>query len=130
MIAVRLKSFYHGNAGFEYQGAKVLNSGLEKRDPALRNITEALYDRGLNFDVDGCALHWFLIEDDHDVNHYLTLNEVEVAFEADWFEAEKSRIRGFTGARYFDACSDIAASWPLKDQSRQICYTLPNQRAA
>jgi hypothetical protein len=130
VIAVRLKSIYHGNPGFEYQGAKVLNSGLEKRDPALRNITEALYERGVEYSIDDCSLYWFLIEDDNDCQFYLGLNEVELAFEAEWFESEKARIRGFAGQRYYSACEDIAQGWLIKDQTRPISYTLPRRTAA
>lgn len=130
IIAVRLKSIYHGKAGFDLQGAEVLNAGLEKRDPALRNINEALLDNGLAYDIDGCGLHWFLIEDNRDVNYYLGLNEVEIAFETDWFEAQKARIRGYSGVRYYDACADIARTFSLKDQQRPIDYTLPARKVA
>jgi len=47
IIAIRLKSIYHGKAG------------LEKRDPALRNINEALLDNGLAYDIDGCGCTGF-----------------------------------------------------------------------
>lgn len=129
-IAVRLKSVYHGKAGFTQQGAVVLNSGLEKRDPALHNITEVLCDNGLAYKIDGCALHWFLIEDKQDVDYYLGLNEIEVAFERSWFETQKARIRGYSGMRYYDACAEIAKAWSLKDQQRSIGYSLPNKQVA
>jgi len=130
IILVRLKSFYHGKTGFDQQGADVINAGLEKRDPALRNINEALLDQGLVYEVDGCGLHWFLIDDDRDVDYYLGLNEVEIAFDAAWFDTQKARIRGYAGIRYYDACVAIAQSFPLKDQQRPINYTLPERKAA
>ena len=124
-----MKSAYHGSTGFALQGATVINSELEKRDPALKNITEALHAKGLEYTVDGCALYWFQIEDPKGLEYYLTLNEVEVGFYSDWFEKEKSRIRGHAGNRYYDACEAIASSLTFRNQSRDIRYTLP-QRAA
>jgi hypothetical protein len=110
----------------------VLNSGLEKHDHTMRNIVEAIQDKGLACDVDGCGLFWFLIKDNNDVDHYLILNEVEAAFETEWFESEQSRTRGYVGAKYYDdACDEIAASLARKDQTRTIQYSLlPHVRAA
>ena len=128
-IAVRLKSPHHGYAGFAVQKSTVLNSGLDKRDPALRNLTEALYDRGLAYDVDGCGLYWFQIEDAHSLEYYRNLNEVEVVFESSWYDAEKARIRGFSGHRYYDACAEMAKTWALGDQNRKISYQVPRKAA-
>ncbi len=128
-VAVRLKSYYHGEAGFQYNGATVVNSALEKRDPALKNITEELHNLGLAFEVDGCSLFWFQIEDDHSVEFYLTFNEVEIAFESDWFEEQKSRIRSKAGNQYYDACAEIARDFAFKDQSRSIQYKVRKKAA-
>lgn len=128
-IAVRLKSPHHGYAGFTVQKSTVLNSGLDKRDPALKNITEALYDNALEYRVDGCSLFWFQVDDEHSLDYYLNMNEVEIAFDSAWYEKEKARIRGFSGHRYYDACAELAKQWTLKAQDREINYKLP-QRAA
>lgn len=128
-IAVRLKSPHHGHTGFSVQKSTVLNSGLDKRDPALRNLTEALYARGLAYAVDGCSLYWFQVEDNRSLEHYRHLNEVEVAFESAWFDAHKARIRGFSGNRYYDACADLAKDMNFRDQQRLINYTLPSKAA-
>lgn len=128
-IAVRLKSYYHGETGFQYNGATVVNSALEKRDPALKNITEELHNQGLAFDIDGCSLYWFQIEDDKTCDFYNHFNEVEVVFESDWFDSQKARIRGMAGKMYYDACAEIARNVTLKDQSRPISYSLPTQVA-
>lgn len=130
IVAIRLKSIYHGKAGFGQQGAEVINAGLEKRDPALRNINEALLDHGLVYDIGGCGLYWFLIDDRRAVDYYHGLNEVEIAFDVDWFEAQKARIRGYSGVRYYDACAAIARAFSLKDQQRSISYTLPERKVA
>ncbi|WP_439136335.1 hypothetical protein [Pseudomaricurvus sp.] len=126
---MRLKSYYHGETGFQYNGAAVVNSALEKRDPALKNITEELHNLGLVFDIDGCSLFWFQIDDDQTCDFYHRFNEVEVVFESEWFEAQKARIRGMAGTMYYDACAEIARSVVLKDQSRPISYSLPTKVA-
>ncbi|NIB39963.1 hypothetical protein HBA55_10220 [Pseudomaricurvus alkylphenolicus] len=128
-IAVRLKSYYHAEAGFSHNGATVINGALEKRDPALRNITEELYNQGMAFDVDDCSLFWFQIEDDKPASFYSTFNEVELAFESDWLEEQKSRMRSMGGNMYYNACAEIARSFNLKDQSREIQYRLPTRAA-
>lgn len=128
-VAVRLKSYYHGDKGFQYNGATVVNAALEKRDPALRNITEELHNLGLAFQLDGCSLFWFQIDDDQSVDFYSKFNEVELAFESDWFDAQKSRIRSMGGKLYYNACADIAKSFCLKDQTRTVQYQLPERAA-
>lgn len=125
-VAVRLRSAQHGNIGFSLQKATVINYLLEKRDPALRNMTEALYARGLEYKVGGCSLYWFHIDDERDPASYLNLREVEFAFTIEWFEEEKSRIRGLSGFEYIDACAEIASRITIKDQQRDVSYSLPS----
>lgn len=128
-VAVRLKSYYHGDAGFQYNGAIVVNSALEKRDPALKNIMEELHNQGLAFEVDKCKVFWFQIDDDKPAEFYTNFNEVELAFESEWFEAQKVRIRSMTGNQYYNACADIVKGFVLKDQSRLINYKVPTKAA-
>lgn len=125
-VAVRLRSAQHGNVGFSLQKATVINYSLEKRDPALRNLTEALYTLGLEYKLGGCALHWFHIDDKREPEYYLNLREVEFAFTTEWFDGEKARIRGLAGFEYIDACADIAKSLTIKDQQRDVAYKLPS----
>lgn len=125
-IAVRLRSEHHGQIGFSLQNASVVNYALEKRDPALKNITEALYEQGLEYKVGDCRLYWFHIDDEREPDYYLNLREVELAFSREWFEAEKARIRGFSGLEYIDACTAIARSFQIKDQTRDVTYQLPS----
>lgn len=125
-VAVRLRSAQHGNVGFSLQNANVINYLLEKRDPALRNVTEAMYSLGLEYKVGGCAMFWFHIEDHREPDYYLNLREVEFAFSAEWFDGEKTRIRGLSGFEYIDACEEIAKTLTIKDQARDVNYTLPS----
>ena len=125
-VAVRLRSQHHGQIGFSLQNANVINYALEKRDPALKNLAEALYEKGLEYSINGCNLYWFHIDDTREPSYYLNLREVEFAFTRKWFELEKARIRGYSGLQYIDACADIANNLTVKDQTRDISYELPS----
>ena len=104
----------------------MVNYHLEKRDPALRNFTDACLDLGLEYQIDGCNFYWFQIDDEHPVGFYQRFREIELVFTAQWFEEQKTRIRGLAGAEYIDACRELAAAMPLKDQTRDISYRLPS----
>ncbi len=130
ILAVRLKRISDAKSGFEHKGSVLLNSGLERRDPALKNLFEALFDRGLSYDVHGCGVYWVLVEDEHSIQHYLNINEVELGFDADWFEQEKAKIRGLSGVGYFNACAAMAKEFSIKDQGRTINYRLPERAIA
>jgi hypothetical protein len=125
-IAVRLKSVHHGLTGFSIQEAKVINYSLEKRDPALKNIMESLLELGLEFNIDGCGIYWFHIDDDRDLEFYRSLREVEFVFSTEWLDGKKAGIRGYSGMAYVDACTAIAKELSIKDQSRDIAYAIPS----
>lgn len=127
-VAVRLKRQYDGKVGFELQNATVLNSNLESRDPALRNIIESLHRLGMSYYIDGCRVFWFQIDDDREPEWYEELQEVECAFITTWFEEEKKKINHLSGADYFAACDRLAESLTLKDQERDLTYVLPSQK--
>lgn len=129
-IAVRLKSIYDGKAGFSRQGSTVVKSGIEKLDPTIRNITESLYSNGMPYDIDGCYMHWFLIDDNHTIEHYLCLNEIEIAFDFEWFKKQQAKIRGLSGIRYYNACAEIAQTFIIKNQQRTIDYTTAKRKTA
>ncbi len=123
-IAVRLRRFHHGELAFEINNSKVVNANIEKRDPALKNLLEGLISRGMNYTVDGCDLYWFQVDDEHPISHYQPMNEVEIVFESDWFEAKKDSFRHMSGMRYFDASAGLADEFEIKDQNREIAYQL------
>lgn len=129
-IAVRLRRSADAQIGFARRKAKIVASSLEIRDPALKNLTEGLYARGLSYRVDDCALYWYQIDDAKSAAFYQALNEVECAFDSGWFEQCKSSIRHLTGVRYYEACVDIAASFELKSQQRGINYCAVGAAAA
>lgn len=109
----------------DHQDASVVNSSMERRDPALRNLIEGMQQRGLQHEVDGCPLHVFLIEDERDTDYYDQFNEVEACFDADWFDREKAKVRFMKGAAYHDVTSGWSSQFALKNQKRSIDYTPP-----
>lgn len=119
-VAVRLKSIHHGEERFSAKGSTIINSRMEKREPALKNISDALYDLGLDYEIDKQGMVWFLIDDDQSAEEHLCYADIEIAFDASWYETQKARIRGYTGMHYYDACVELAKGFSLKDQTRLI----------
>ena len=126
-IAVRLRSVYHGKAGFEFRGASVIDYHIEKRELALKNIHQALVPQKLAIDIDGCQVYWFLIDsqdEQKDKDYFLRFNEVELCIPVADFEVTKNAIRGLKGVAYLNACEDYAAQLRVKDQQRAIQYDI------
>ncbi len=121
-IALRLRKPHDARIAFTIRKTTIINSALEKRDPALRNLTEGLYANGLEFEVDDCRLYWFQIDDEKTVEFYLSFNEVECAFTSSWLEEQKARFRYMAGIKYYDASSGLAKIFDVKNQSRSIAY--------
>ncbi|WP_439134746.1 hypothetical protein [Pseudomaricurvus sp.] len=107
-LAIRATSGSAAKERLENQGAQVINYALEKRDPALRNISDALLNLGLEYRLDNQTIHWVLIEDNLTTEEHRACSHTEIAFYADWFTEEKNRIRQLRGTAYLDACSLIA----------------------
>lgn len=127
LIAVRLRSVYHGKTGFEFRGASVIDYNVEKRDIALKNIHQSLLNQKLAAEVDGCQLYWFLIDSNDaqkDELYFLTFNEVELCLPVADLEVTKNAIRGLKGVAYLSACEEYANQFAVKDQGRNIRYDL------
>jgi len=134
-IAVRLKRYSDSEEAFRpndkhAHARRLIDSNIEKRDPALRNLTDGLFERGLAPIVDGCRLYWFLVDDDNSIEYYLGKNEVECVFDAQWFEQQKKRIRYYQGIRYVDECAKLADQFLIKPQDRKIDYVIERQKQA
>lgn len=126
-IAVRLKRFSDAEKAFGQSDKwrhprQLLASRVDKRDPALRNFTEGLEKRGLQFIVDGCALYWLQISDQNSLEYYMERNEVECVFFCDWFDEFKRTIRYYQGKQYVDECIALGEGFTVKDQNRKIDY--------
>lgn len=127
LIAVRLRSVYHGKVGFEFRGAGVIDYHIEKREPALNNIHQTLLSQKLAIEIDGCRVYWFLIDSNDalkDEQYFLTFNEVELCLPVIDFEVTKNAIRGMKGVAYLNACEDYANRFLVKDQARKIQYDI------
>ncbi|ROS01871.1 hypothetical protein EDC56_2320 [Sinobacterium caligoides] len=126
IIAIRLRRRDDGFIAFkENQKAEILYSAFDKRDNAIKNLQEELCSRrGMEYDVDGCGLHWFVIDDNRPADYYLEFNEVECVLEDEWFNSAKASISGYSGFRYYDACAKWADDIVIKDQGRKIDYHL------
>lgn len=107
-LAVRAASGTAAKDFLESRNARVIDYALEKRDPALRNISESLLDLGMEYWINDQTIHWVLIEDSLTSEEHQANDRIEIAFYADWFAAEKKRIRQLRGAAYLDACSLVA----------------------
>lgn len=107
-LAVRAASSTSAKELLENEGAHVINYALEKRDPALRNISDSLLDLGMEYRINNQTIHWLLIEDELCIEDHLSKPYVEIAFSSNWFEKEKERIRQLRGIAYLDACLEIA----------------------
>ena len=93
---------------------------MEKRDPALKNLGEALLDLGLEYKLGSQTLHWLHLKSDQSSAEILQHNAFELVICGRWFEQEKHRIRRLKGIDYIDGCAKIAASLPLKNQARTL----------
>jgi hypothetical protein len=126
IVAIRLRRREDGVIAFkENQHADIIFSAFDKRDNAIKNLQEELcYRRGMAFSVDGCDLFWYVIDDQRSVEYYTDFNEVECVLSADWVEAQKAKISGLSGFRYYDACAKWADDIVIKDQQRKIEYKL------
>ena len=126
IVAIRLRRREDGQIAFkDNQKADVLFSAFEKRDNAIKNLQEELCSRrGMQYDVDGCGIYWFVIDDQRSIDYYLEFNEVECVLDGDWLDEAKAKISGYSGFRYYDACAAWADDIVLKDQNRKIDYHL------
>ncbi|MYM62169.1 hypothetical protein [Pseudomaricurvus sp. HS19] len=116
ILGVRSSSAVQAREWLSGQGISIENYAIEKRDPALRNLAEALLDRGVEYRIEGRALEWFLVSSEQPSSELLLLPGVEVAFSVDWFESRKAHIRRLKGGDYIDACGAIADHLPLRQR--------------
>ncbi len=113
ILGVRCSSATQAREWLITQGISIENYAIEKRDPALRNLAEALLERGVEYRTEGGTLEWFLISSEQPSSELLSLPAVELAFSVDWFENRKAHIRRLKGGDYIDACGAIADHLPL-----------------
>jgi len=128
-IAVRLQRSADARYGLSRHNTELLDSNIEKRNAALKNMISFWIDHGVEYQVDGCSLFWLEVEGPHSAEYFLHHNEVEFAFSAQWYKEQESGIRGRAGVAYYDACASIASAIPLKTQDRSINYSVKDARS-
>ncbi len=92
---------------------------MEKREITLKNVADALLDRGLAHRVDQRHLYWVLSSSEIDAPTPEQQKLIEVSINKAWFDAQKRHIRRLKGIAYLDACTSIAQLIPLKSQSEK-----------
>ncbi len=116
-LGIRATSIETGVKQLENTGIAVDNYAMEKREITLKNVADALLDRGLAHRVDQRYLYWVLSSSEIDAPTPEQQKLIEVSINKAWFDAQKRHIRRLKGIAYLDACTSIARLIPLKGQS-------------
>jgi len=120
LLAVRATSANAAADQLSQLGINVINYSMEKRDPALKNVADALLDLELEFRIENQSLHWVLVDDERQEAQLLECNFIELVLTCAWFDGEKQKIRRLRGRAYIDACTELARQLSLKDQTRTL----------
>ncbi len=120
LLAVRASSAHAAADQLSQLGINVINYSMEKRDPALKNVADALLDLELEFRIENQSLHWVLVDDERQEAQLLECNFIELVLTCAWFDGEKQKIRRLRGRAYIDACMNLARQLSLKDQTRTL----------
>lgn len=123
-LAVRVRSYDDIKDFFQQHGLNVVQAGVARVEQVLSNLTEGLYDKGMERTVDGHELRWFLVSGDVAKDIEERWSMCELGIEKDWFDQFKSSIRHYTGVKYWDATYGLAGEWELKPQERNLRYSL------
>ncbi len=129
-IALRIRNISDAKAAFRRHSAIVIDSSVDKKDPALKNLAEGLHERGLAYGIGGCRVIWLVIDDARDVKFYQQFNEVEIAFSHEWLEERKSKVRYLSGLDYCEAANSWADELVIKPQDRLVEYSVPVEMVA
>ena len=98
----------------------ILNTQVERIEPALRNMAEGLHRRGMVYDIAGHGVFWVRVNDERSVESYSEYSAVECAFSVDWFKMQAQKVRYLRGIAYCDATEAWGDDFPLADQTRSI----------
>lgn len=100
-------------------GLSLIRSRYEALDPALRNLIDGLYSRGLALEREGQGLCWCLVESERDAAFYVGQPGVAVCFDQRWLQQQCLQIRYLKGIAYCDAAAAWAALLPFEAQPAQ-----------
>lgn len=107
IVAIRAKNTQAARQLLAECPCAILKSRLESQDPALRNLVEGCYARGLLCEREGLGVHWLLVESELAVSSWRERAGVEVCFTEPWLRQQALAIRYLKGVAYCDA----AAAW-------------------
>jgi len=119
-IAVRAQKLSDAKNALAAANVTVLNSLVDRIEPAIRNMAEGLHRLGVVYDIAGCGLYWLLIEGGDDLGHFYGFSAVECAFSAEWYQQQAAKVRYLKGIAYCDATEEWAGLFSLADQARKI----------
>ncbi|GLS27821.1 hypothetical protein [Marinibactrum halimedae] len=120
-LCVRAQSLTIAKAALAEAGAVIIRSQVDKIQPALRNLSEALVDRGMAWRLGETSFYWLEVE--HKVIHlaqWLRFSCVELALDYQWLQTQLKLIRGLKGAAYVEAAYRWCKKFTLKSQSRPV----------
>lgn len=121
-LALRVRDYNKLAAFLREQGVKIIHSRLETRDQALRNVTEGLFDLGVERVIDQHELRWMLVEGELDDETINSWSLCDLAMDVDWFDQYKQKIRHCGGVAYWDATYGLAKELSVKPQDRTLSY--------
>jgi len=119
-IAVRAQKLSAAKNALAAANVTVLNSLVDRIEPAIRNMAEGLHRLGVVYDIAGCGVFWLLIEGGEDLERFYGFSAVECAFSAAWYQQQAAKVRYLKGIAYCDATAEWAGQFSLADQARSI----------
>ncbi|GEM_PF-957243 len=119
-IAVRAQKLSDAKNALAAANITVLNSLVDRIEPAIRNMAEGLHRLGVVYDMAGCGVYWLLIEAGDDLEHFYGFSAVECVFSATWYQQQAAKVRYLKGIAYCDATEEWAGLFSLADQKRNI----------
>lgn len=119
-LALRAKKLNFAKKALSAVGCDVLNSNVERIEPALRNLAEGLHKKGMVYDIDGCGVFWVLVDDERSVESYQDFSAVECVFSEGWYREQAQKVRYLKGMAYCDATEAWAEGFELPSQQRVI----------
>lgn len=119
-LAVRAQKLSDAKNALTAANIDVLNSNVDRIEPAIRNLAEGLHRRGVVYDIAGCGLFWLLVEGGDDIGRFSDFSAVECVFSAEWYQVQAAKVRYLKGMAYCDTTAEWAEQFPLADQTRVI----------
>ncbi|MDN3640012.1 hypothetical protein QWY82_14520 [Simiduia curdlanivorans] len=113
VIALRASNASQARQLLAEQACEIHKSRFESQEPALRNLIDGLYRRGLDVELQGASLAWFLVEGSLTPTQWLEQSAVAICFSFEWFQQQAAQIRYLKGIAYCDAAAGWAQLLPL-----------------